>query len=762
MSQRIMPDANGRSALPSQRRMHAPPSATPDRGYARNQDRHVSELPADPVVSQWPLGSQSTNRQFRNPPPINQNNPYRSPAPSRQPPAEVFPYPQSPDSQNFVPSPPMSTHPSRPTSSRASTVSSIGTIPDFPLPQVPLPAAASQRRNQTLGPPPSARRPGPNYFTRESYVSPIVEESVESSPRSAAFTGGVNSNRGSMLNDQYVAPHSHHAVEKGDSDVPQISTRDDARRLIRQASRAQRPEEDPTSSPDPSRLAPETNGNFRFPFASPPMSPLSSEYEPDNERPQLTTLNSFSRSPLLSANGSPEEVPSPYSEKNFGPTHMMSEKVPPSRRPPRLDIDAVREAESRGSLTSLPELIRRATKLAANLDRGKTASRLGMLDMFNSQEKLDDKSTNASITDMIAAFPPPGQTPEPFTSSQPSTNESYLEKHGNLAQKKRGRRCCGMSLCVFMLLCTVLVLLIAAAVLVPVFLIVIPNLHQAQHNAAAQAALSSCSTDLPCSNAGISVVSDNACQCICVDGFTGSQCTTASDPGCTTTDIMSGALTISNATVGASLPRLLTGSKSNFSIPLNSTALLSLFSANSLSCTCEDSLVTFNQQGSKSKRFYIVPNERPPLISANHHSPAPTARAEVAVPLKERSNTVATSAGIVFQQSTTKTSAATSIAASAPSSTPTPASSAAGTVSQDTQDFAAIAVLFVLEKTNDLDSAIKAQQSILNLFLSSNMTSTLDLSYTNFDVIANFGTFGLHFANGTILGGRGNGNGSLT
>ncbi|OQV01392.1 hypothetical protein CLAIMM_06762 isoform 3 [Cladophialophora immunda] len=53
----------------------------------------------------------------------------------------------------------------------------------------------------------------------------------------------------------------------------------------------------------------------------------------------------------------------------------MSDKIPASRRPPRLDMDAVREAESRGSTTSLADLIRRATKLAANLDRGKTASR---------------------------------------------------------------------------------------------------------------------------------------------------------------------------------------------------------------------------------------------------------------------------------------------------------------------------------------------------------------------------------------------------
>ena len=52
------------------------------------------------------------------------------------------------------------------------------------------------------------------------------------------------------------------------------------------------------------------------------------------------------------------------------------------KRPPRLNIDAAKNTDARASLTSLPELIRRATKLASNLDRGRTASRLGMRDVL--------------------------------------------------------------------------------------------------------------------------------------------------------------------------------------------------------------------------------------------------------------------------------------------------------------------------------------------------------------------------------------------
>jgi hypothetical protein len=59
------------------------------------------------------------------------------------------------------------------------------------------------------------------------------------------------------------------------------------------------------------------------------------------------------------------------------------------RRPPRLDIDAVREAEARGSLTSLPDLIRRATRLAAMMDRGKRpASRMNDINDFSSMSDL--------------------------------------------------------------------------------------------------------------------------------------------------------------------------------------------------------------------------------------------------------------------------------------------------------------------------------------------------------------------------------------
>jgi hypothetical protein len=746
---------DGRTQPPSQRQ---PNSAGRANGYPRNVGPEITELPANESTSQWPLSNSQSRYQGRK---VNNvlsdstRQQYAFPAPPNQPPANAPTFQPTPSAREYEPTPPQSIAPSRIASSRASTVSSIGTIPDFPLPQMPVPAVAPQRKGQTFGPP-SARRPGPTYLTRDSIVTPIAEESPEASPRSAAFSGGASSHRSTKLGAE-VPSRSPFLVEKGESDVQHISTRDDATRLIQQASRDQKPKPELVITSHSAGLAAQQAGSFRFPFASPTRSRSSSEYELEVEKPPAIFYGSRSRSPLLSPD---EGTSSPESEKHFEARPSMSDKRPPGRRPPRLDLDTVRETERRGSLTSLPDLIRRATKLAANLDRGKTASRLGMLDMFSSSEKLSRDRTDAhsmagSISDMLSAFPVPGTTPtfDRFAPDYASANKE---------RKKPGRRCCGMSLWVFIVICLILLVLIAAAVLVPIFLIVIPQQHQ--HDATSQAALSDCSAYLPCSNGGVSLISSNVCSCICVNGFTGAQCTTGEDPGCITSDVTSGSKSISNATLGASIPRLLTGSQSNFSIPLNSTSLLSLFSANSLSCTSENALVTFNSQSMKSKRFYIVSEEEPIRGKAESHAPAPTARPEAIAPKKGKRDpqTVGTSAGIVFQQSSTTTAAASqtavSIISSTPSSTPGVGSSS---VSEDTMDFARIAVLYVLEQTSDLHAAIQAQQSIGNLFLQSNMSSTLPLNFGGLNVTAYFDSFSLSFGNGTVLGGNGNGKGGL-
>ena len=146
------------------------------------------------------------------------------------------------------------------------------------------------------------------------------------------------------------------------------------------------------------------------------------------------------------------------------------------------------------------------------------------------------------------------------------------------------------------------------------------------------------------------------------------------------------------------------------------------------------------------------------------YDPTVTGRANMLVPMKERRDAeTATSAGIVFQQSTLTSTVASQTVAYLPS--PTPSATANGPSSpqsQDTLDFARVVVLYVLEQTGDLHAAITAQQSVQDLFLQSTMNTTLPLSLGSFNITANFDSFALNFGNGTILGGKGNGQGGLS
>ena len=86
-------------------------------------------------------------------------------------------------------------------------------------------------------------------------------------------------------------------------------------------------------------------------------------------------------SPIQSKGPSPElQVPTPSANRRLSGL----------RRPRNLDINAVRDAEARGSLTSLPDLIRRATRLAAMMDRGKRpGSRLNDLSDFPTAAEIE-------------------------------------------------------------------------------------------------------------------------------------------------------------------------------------------------------------------------------------------------------------------------------------------------------------------------------------------------------------------------------------
>lgn len=351
-------------------------------------------------------------------------------------------------------------------SSRVSTISSVGTIPDFPVPVIP------PRRSVYLGPPPSSRRGASSYYSQASFVSPIPEESprTQTTHRSYASSAAIPSSWGSEYDYDDETPEAEFEREymhdRGDSRDSNNFEEGDERGLIRSASMGKRakpsmintkssekteqvrpalqPQQgskldrmgvfDPNSGKVPGNAGPtspnndrdtlwpmsatassgilpmsrnpsKTPGEMVWPMVSSPLaggtglmdsstsssetaptlayaitsdervSPVSSSPESDDKSREMLGANTLQPAGAgLAASRSPS--PSGFS------------RLSAIRRPPRLDIDAVRDAEARGSLTSLPDLIRRATRLAAMMDRGKRpGSRLNDLTDFPMDEK---------------------------------------------------------------------------------------------------------------------------------------------------------------------------------------------------------------------------------------------------------------------------------------------------------------------------------------------------------------------------------------
>lgn len=325
----------------------------------------------------------------------------------------------SPDSVD----PPLSA--SATTTRSSMTTSSVGTIPDFPLPAAQLPPAqlppsgpppGPPRKYQNLGPPPAASRRGvSSYYSRGSFVSPIPEEFPEQLKKgeSRASSKAIPSSWGSgsaesdilgaydeeddvVLNEPAEGTTlvreaslgkrgkpSLRTINKSQGDqqssqkepLPDMSNVKSSQAMAKSADVAANA---PTGRPD----MPVGNDNGRRASLA---SSSSGESDIDLEKPPIAVVKGGD------THGASEDINLHRLEKGEGP-RAMSDKRPGTKRPPRLDIDAVRDAETRGSLTSLSDLIRRATKLATNLDQNRTASRLGMLDMFNGSKdfkKLD-------------------------------------------------------------------------------------------------------------------------------------------------------------------------------------------------------------------------------------------------------------------------------------------------------------------------------------------------------------------------------------
>lgn len=662
------PSNAGQSRIP---RLQAPPGL-------QTKDGQIGIPISRPApIAQWPLAgplmspADSSDAEPYRPPPGRSQPPQRPPRPSRVPSildgsriqdhTPSFQYtPQnvreSDGNLSAVPETPSSV-------SRPSTLSSLASIPDFPLPvqMPPPPPVAPPRRSVNLGPPPSARRGASSFYSNASFVSPIPEESPRSrSHASFASSAAMPESWGTPSpgpSPQYPEAYLDDSTVDESAQSPYDEEGDESR-LVRSASIGKRAKASlvtttsskaleagdmpPRPGPSPMQPGPFNDGTGYLDYSS-----SSSSTVPTTRTPVGAALTADA---ILSAYdaATASDPSNPSRRMSVSPQPPGSRpysRLSAIRRPPKLDIDAVRKAESRGSLTSLPDLIRRATRLAASLERGKRpASRFDDLTDFpgvydggrdgekeySSQSRSSKEIPNklliqntdeyekhqSGLSDMLAAFPPPAQPinqrrsfrqslrdqvgswplPAAFNRSQSSLPNSQSERRPGVSQepKKQGRRCCGLPLWGFLLILLVVLIIIAAAVVIPLEFFVIRKQNADQD---AQSALQQCQNQLICANGGTNVVNQGICSCICTNGFTGFDCTVAGADGCTTANL-AGETNINNVTLGNAIPRLVQQA-TNFSIALSGTQILAKFNTGNLSCGAENALVTFDGQSTR-------------------------------------------------------------------------------------------------------------------------------------------------------------------
>ncbi|KAH7333083.1 hypothetical protein BKA65DRAFT_39481 [Rhexocercosporidium sp. MPI-PUGE-AT-0058] len=719
-------------------------------------------------------------------------------------------------------------------SSRPSTLSSVGSIPDFPVPVAPGPP----RRSANLGPPPSARRGASSYYSQASFVSPIPEESPRSRTTHLSYASsaaiptswGSNSPRYPYDEDDY---EDESVYDGGFDKSPTIdegresrgSNDNDDRGLIRSASFGRRAKPSMINTKSSERIEPR-------PAPMPQQRPIQmTKLEkmgivpmPGNEDSGATASNGNglerkesqrntawpiigdANSPLATGTGfidkssssSEETVPTlaraittddaapayaanfsdPNANAMLGAYNAASSLQPPGtqptrtpspgngfsrlsavRRPPRLDIDAVRDAEARGSLTSLPDLIRRATRLAAMMDRGKRPGSRLALDDFPSEDDFarekemgmnPDAKHQSGFSGMLASFPPPGiqtprdQTPTRPMSAWPSGFDGQAGDEQNGKKQKKPRRCCGLPCWGFLLVLLILLIIIAAAVVVPLELLVLNKPKSTSTAVTAETCQANAAT--ACQNGGTALVDSGSCACICTNGFTGSTCTSANATGCATVTMSGSSFT--NVTVGQSISRLITGAQTNYSVPLSESTILARFNSANLSCATENALVTFQGRsegiGAASDLvFSVTSSASTPTATAQN-----ARRQDTSVSTTSSAMAVATANGIVYDASTAAASSAPAATSSIPSSITDP--NATFSITEEVLDFARIAVLYVLQQ-DALENAITAQSTLQTWFKGQSYTNqaAMNISIGHGNAI-NLLAFQVVVGNGTV------------
>ncbi|KAJ5192914.1 hypothetical protein N7449_009056 [Penicillium cf. viridicatum] len=721
------------------------------RGPPPQRPPHPSELPSPSIYSErdGPISERSSSPSQR---------PLRSFSQLQPPPLA-----QSRPPVNDAPTSPTSTIDMTPRISiatedlfRQSVASSTTSVPDMPqvpptflIPESGLSQDDPRHRTAGLVAPLNARKPG---RARQSSIPPIPEAFAESrfTKCSVASSRAIPSSWGSGPAESEILG----AYLDIDSDDGQHSPglHEDDMRLVRSASIGKRGK--PTmrtilksnpvsvvSMPSP------TQEEFTKNTAVRPieMGVAASQVPriPSQLRNSSTTASSESvkgvdpeKPPFAPHYDSASDARLEKELEAFGalphaaPT--MSDKRPGGRKPPALNMHAVRDAEARGSLSSLSDLIRRATKLASNLDHGRTASKANNLaggDEAGFRAGMGHRPRKSgSLSDMLASFPPPGlATPEGHRSrtSWPFFGRSNLRNVEQLNSSdddpnapRRKKTCCGIPRKIFVILCIVLFIIVVLAVLLPVFLVAVPR----------EKANSPCAEKNPCENGGVSVSAGTQCSCVCSNGYTGSKCNIAGDSSCTTALVSNG----SNATMGSSLPTLFKESKEKYDITLDSVTIMAIFSMNDLSCKTENALVAFsevtNDNTSKTRRSVQSIADSIPSVSTTDPTPVLAVRSEATMNGilydDSESSKSSTTTSTPTQTESATTASATKISVQSTAVKPDTSTSTATSVPENVVGFSRVAVLYILQKTGSLDTALSSEEDIQGYLVDSYANTT--------------------------------------
>ncbi|KAI9842354.1 MAG: hypothetical protein M1838_003170 [Thelocarpon superellum] len=647
-----------------------------------------------------------------------------------------------------------STHVPSVISSRQSTASSTSSIPDFPVPNA-TPARKS------FGPP-SSRRGYSSYYSQSSF-HPIPEEASGSFSSGNGVPSGWNSPlpppQASGL-DEAVEDEEEPSAD-GATQSP-TSTDGDERDLVRHASLGQRHRPSLTTIRTYERESSELEMPRSMPRSTESLSAQFNESD-SAERESQSQGSGAETSGLTAAAAAPAGAdfgtaavmkPKPLARAGMSrPANAGSARgAGPDdayfgfKRPPPLNMDAVKAAEARGSLTSLPDLIRRATTLASVLDRGRPASRMDM--GFNwpraergNEKVLSVRRSGGSLTDLLASFPPPGlatpgsdarDTPPVYRSGRRGSSSTT----GSLDKKfkpvpARFRRYCGIPLWILVTLGVAMVV-ITAAVVIPLTVVVLPR----QHDNDVKAQLASCQTNVQCANGGQNSFDTGVCGCVCSGGYTGDRCTVPPDNGCSNTTVTNLSGGSQNATLGSAIPRLLQVGQSQFNIPLNGSQILAGFTTANASCPSENALVTFNGRSDRNTGGASSTSAAGPTVTP-HRKRQDIAGLPTVISAPASLDPEATSNGIIFASPTASP-------VTAPLSSPT---ATALFVDEDTLDFARVGMLYILQEKS-MNIATSAQQT-LSTSLGATLLASANVSAGN-GITLNFKTFAIDLGNGVV------------